>query len=288
MNPEDISDIAKEGTRGFANISQIIKDGLEPYNIIRKTKAESKAELIKNASLLGITIDELKALKKQATKALIEDHNIYEVINKANNNTKISDDKVQLLSNDWLHKFINYASCVSDEEIQQLWANILSGEIKAPGTYSLQTLNILSMLDKKMAASIQKLFLFSGYIEDKIILFYDTSYDYPTKYKLNYEDLLDIETLGIIKLSTGNDKFLVYLISDTNDFTISLGIDKIKILEAKEKLFTGSIILTRIGMQIYKLNKNQKRSPELNLEIKKYLKKINPKLTILECNISTK
>lgn len=288
MNPEDISDIAKEGTRGFANISQIINDSLEPRNIIKKAKAQVKAELILESAKTGYTEKEILADRRKKAIALREYDNLNNVVSLVNNQDELTDEKLKLISNDWLHKFINYASCVSDEEIQQLWANILSGEIKAPGTYSLQTLNILSMLDKKMAVSIQKLFLFSGYIEDKIILFYDTSYDYPTKYKLNYEDLLDIETLGIIKLSTGNNKFLVYLISDTNDFTISLGIDKIKILEAKEKLFTGSIILTRMGMQIYKLNKNQKRSPELNLEIKKSLKKINPKLTILECNISTK
>jgi len=62
------------------------------------------------------------------------------------------------LSEDWLNNFSAYTEKVSDEKIQQLWGNVLAGEIRRPGKYSLATLRLLSVVDKQTAEKIWKQF----------------------------------------------------------------------------------------------------------------------------------
>jgi hypothetical protein len=47
---------------------------------------------------------------------------------------------------DWLSKWRLPAQDVSNEKMQQLWARLLSGELKQPGTYSFHAVELLSRL----------------------------------------------------------------------------------------------------------------------------------------------
>ncbi len=55
---------------------------------------------------------------------------------------------------DWLYQWRDYASTVSEDELQQLWGRVLAGEIKAPGTFSVRLLNFLHNLDRDDARLI--------------------------------------------------------------------------------------------------------------------------------------
>ena len=52
---------------------------------------------------------------------------------------------------DFVSMFFNYAQNVSSEQFQILWAKVLAGEVKHPGSVSLHTLRILRGLDKHTA-----------------------------------------------------------------------------------------------------------------------------------------
>jgi len=56
---------------------------------------------------------------------------------------------------DWFVKWRLGAQEVSNDEIQQIWARILAGEIKQPGTYDLRTLQFMSQMSRKDAEFIQ-------------------------------------------------------------------------------------------------------------------------------------
>lgn len=56
----------------------------------------------------------------------------------------------------WQSRFFRHASAVSDQEVQQLWGKILSGEVRNPGSYSLKTLSILADLSKDDAEAFQR------------------------------------------------------------------------------------------------------------------------------------
>ena len=62
---------------------------------------------------------------------------------------------------DWLGAFNKYAETKSNAEIQQLWAKILSSEIRKPGSTSLRTLDFLSTVSMRDAKRIVSIFTFA-------------------------------------------------------------------------------------------------------------------------------
>jgi hypothetical protein len=56
---------------------------------------------------------------------------------------------------DWIDKFTRFAEDASSERLQDLFARILAGEVRRPGSYSLSTLRVVSELDKSLAEDFQ-------------------------------------------------------------------------------------------------------------------------------------
>jgi hypothetical protein len=58
-------------------------------------------------------------------------------------------------SEDWMNVFEEYAEKASSEELRQTWARVLAGEIRKPASFSLRTLQFLSVLDKTTAEAVE-------------------------------------------------------------------------------------------------------------------------------------
>lgn len=56
------------------------------------------------------------------------------------------------VSADWRRKFVDYASDVSDPDLQIVWARLLAGEFVKPGSFSFRTLRLVSEMDSSIAA----------------------------------------------------------------------------------------------------------------------------------------
>ena len=57
---------------------------------------------------------------------------------------------------DWLNYFGAYAEKASSEKVRDLWARVLAGEVRHPGSFSLTTLRLLAELDQQMASWFQE------------------------------------------------------------------------------------------------------------------------------------
>jgi Protein of unknown function (DUF2806) len=57
-------------------------------------------------------------------------------------------------SKDWLNVFSSYAEKATSARLRQHWAHVLAGEIRSPGTFSLATLQMFSILDPTWANDI--------------------------------------------------------------------------------------------------------------------------------------
>jgi hypothetical protein len=57
-------------------------------------------------------------------------------------------------SKDWLNVFSSYAEKATSARLRQHWAHVLAGEIRSPGTFSLATLQMFSILDATLANDI--------------------------------------------------------------------------------------------------------------------------------------
>ena len=61
------------------------------------------------------------------------------------------------VDHDWTARFFNDVQDVSYEEMQQLWAKILAGEVERPGSTSCKAMNILKGLDRGTATLFRTL-----------------------------------------------------------------------------------------------------------------------------------
>lgn len=61
------------------------------------------------------------------------------------------------VSDDWLRRYAAFAKDVSEADLQRVWARILAGEIKRPGSFSVRTMRFIAEMDKEVAATFQEL-----------------------------------------------------------------------------------------------------------------------------------
>lgn len=72
--------------------------------------------------------------------------NVENIVGQAAQNLIDEELPAEEVSSDWSARFIRESEDISDENMQALWAKILAGEIKRPGSYSVRTLNVLKNL----------------------------------------------------------------------------------------------------------------------------------------------
>lgn len=106
-----------------------------------------------------------------------------------------SEDKVTLTpDDDWMDLFIGYANRANSERLQRHWASVLAGEIKAPGSFSFQTLHIMSMLDTSLAETITRVSEWVGDNESFIPMVKSLEMG------ANYSALVRLANIGMISM----------------------------------------------------------------------------------------
>lgn len=121
-------------------------------SILAKKKAENDAE---------VEILHLQGKEKVAQYVLARNtqkiENVGEILAKAEQHFS-PDEEVsnEPVDKDWMNRFLDIAETISDDEMRDLWARILAGEVKRPTTYSLRTLDVLRNITKTEAELIVK------------------------------------------------------------------------------------------------------------------------------------
>ncbi|EPM4909906.1 DUF2806 domain-containing protein [Klebsiella oxytoca] len=165
-----------------------------------------------------------------------------------------TDNEVDL---EWITRWREYAINFSSEELQSLWARVLAGEVKAPGKFSIRTLEFIKTLTRSEAREIEQLtpFIFNigmiyrGYLGDYIgqgrtihrwlsVDFLERMQEYGLVSSIHEERMemtlpcLDNETYYI----TCNDKAIVYKCTQS-------------------KINTTFLFVTRLGVQLAEISK---------------------------------
>ncbi|MCY1150798.1 MAG: DUF2806 domain-containing protein [Sphaerochaetaceae bacterium] len=226
------------------------------------TIKDAKNEMIIKAELLGLTLEEYKIFKRLITLEKLKHSNNSSVVQMAKKLCDLTAEKLKLVQPDWLLKWIDYSSCVSDETVQQLWAKILSGEVNNPGTFSLQILNTLSMIDYKTAKTLEKLYDYSLiYNNEPYICYPSSDRDLKPKDTLSENDLLNLDSIGIIKLHYAFGSSYI-LFDEFKKYDFYYNDKKISITPKNQNdtqfiIVLGRISLTLIGKELFSLNKQK-------------------------------
>lgn len=114
---------------------------------------------------------------------------------------KVTDEEVsdQPVDPDFIARWRECVQDVSSKEMQQLWARILAGEVKQPGSYCLRTVDLLRNLIKVDAEKIQ--IVASYRIHNVVVDARKPGNSFLAK--VSIEVLLQLDEIGIIQLALG-------------------------------------------------------------------------------------
>jgi hypothetical protein len=136
--------------------------GIGPLGTVLQAKAEARAKKI--ATEVDIHNTELlaRAQLRLDHLAAVRQFNIEKVIALAKDELP---DEVSAASvdDDWIMQFFGHAQDVCDEQMQDLWARILAGEVAKPRSYAKRTLQFLKTFDKDDAVKFSGLCSFVIY-----------------------------------------------------------------------------------------------------------------------------
>ena len=191
-------------------------------------------EIAKLAQRTGIRI-----LKQE----LIKQQNLEQVFSKTedileNEQTKSQENLSESINEDWLSYYIEGASKISDEQVQDLWAKILAGEIITPKTFSKRTLDVLLRLSPEEAKLFEKICGYVIEISNNMILINEGNLnaEYP------YSVIMHLDECGLINSSGTN----------SINMTITPS-DKLAIIHGQDAIIGQSKKQENIRLQIFPL-----------------------------------
>ena len=137
-------------------ISQGIRDKKEAKTLISKELAKAVAE---NAKLDIETVN--RAAVRWLGDEVRKQVNREEVARKTIDYLKDSpvEESTPVVDDDFMDSFSSYAEKANSEKMRDLWARVLKGEIRKPGSYSLATLRFMAELDIETANAVQEIFI---------------------------------------------------------------------------------------------------------------------------------
>ncbi len=174
----------------------------DAYRILLLKKAETQAALESRESELNF---EDRMRQRQLFQETEKQKNLESVARKAAEQVE----STSLVSNepvdkDWITRFFSIIENVSNEEMQNLWAKILAGEIKSPNSFSLRTIEVLRNLSKHEAEIFTKVAKYAIIANQWVIIPATVGGNALNMqdYEIDLSDMLILEDAGIISSSS--------------------------------------------------------------------------------------
>lgn len=267
----NLGDLTKPATVLIEKISDAIGVLYEPRKIRKKAEAEAEAEKIKAIATIELTEIQQRAMTRLINQEAIKQENIENITAQAVNLLPAHADS-EGLDKDWIAHFFSKCELVSDQEMQSLWANLLSSEATAPGTYSKRTIDLIATMDKNDAELFTKLAQFCWVIAEPTPLIWDYESQIYTHHGITFSGLKHLDAIGLISFDSNNG----YLRNGLGKHVDISYFDNRTIAnftqESDNKIILGKVILTQAGKQLFSIcgaEKNQKFYEYSADEIKK-------------------
>ena len=296
---EILSAIVSPATKLIDAISKGIGSVYEPHRIKKLADAEAyriKAigqALSENADLpiqynngeISVDLTEYESLQKRAVCRFARQEtqrqfNLENIADKAYDLLKDQQPQSdEVVSQDWMTRFINNAQDVSDEDVQNLWSKILADEITRPRSISIKTLDVIKNLSKEDASLFEK--ISKHVINGQYLLRVDT---FLNSVDITYNDILKLDDCGLINSSSlihqDRESYVDFSpVAYNNSYVLFAQSDK------KQKIKIPSYVLTNSGQELLALLKISTDNDSFTF-CSKFIKESNKKSNWKMCKIN--
>lgn len=172
------------------------------------------------------------------------------------------------IEEEWFAKFDRVVEGVSSDEMKQLLARILAGEIKREGSFSLRTLRFVSELDRRSIEIFEE--LASLHLGDTALFVIEENWNKGP----NYDKVKLLLDYGLITELAGSSARESIPSKDGN-LQIFFGIDYTLILESENILDAPIILLSQVGRELLPMLSQANEIDTLS-SLAEYLKETYP------------
>lgn len=254
MDHKTLMELVRGGiTLANTSVSTIV-GALITTLFLRKNTNTEEFEKIKAAKFSDV-IDKLLDSGKMTYLEYYKCNNFLNIAKKADEMYQAANEVEEIHNNydfDWFVKFYDYSSCISNEDIQKIWASIFEQEVRNPGTHSISLLHALSMMNWDQATLFRNICRFAWKeIEDfspQLLLFVSTNREAYKSSNITPVGLKQLERLGLVDCDFNSE--FVYLkkkVLRTGNKNITIYGDP----ENGEKIKAGNVNFTKDGQLLY-------------------------------------
>jgi len=196
----NLGELSKPANTLIKKVSSAVGGIFESWQIKRVAKAEAEANLIKAENEIEITDLHRRAMHRFVEEEANRQENMEEITKKSL--PHLSDDSnPNKMEDDWVTNFFDKSRIVSNEDMQNIWSQVLAGEANSPGSFSKRTVNLLSDLDKKDAELFQTLCRFGWFVGEFCPLVFELKDDIYNNLGINFGSLSHLDSLGLIQFN---------------------------------------------------------------------------------------
>ncbi len=202
MEIKDLTGLSKPLEKLVDVVSKGIGTLYKPRSIRNEADAEAyKQEVLATAEAKKILIEgdaKLELLNRVQNRVVHQEMsrqiNIEDIIEKSIPHLEevVSEEEVD---EDWRMRFFQKAQDVSNDNVQEIWAKILAGEVSKPGRIGLRTLEVISNLSKNEAELFQIACSLTSHNDTIFKLKGKTALD---DFGLTYGKLIELKDAGLI------------------------------------------------------------------------------------------
>ena len=252
---------------------------LKPWQAVRVARAEGQASLIKAEADEVAKQLALRTQERQLAQGMREQQNIESTILKTlpNLNESASPENID---QDWLANFFDKTRLVSNEQMQDLWAQVLAGEANAPGYYSRRTIEFLSSMSQQEATWFRQAcsFVWKDLDTQQLYVIVDLSKEsIPSGITVeNFKHLADI---GLFTIASFGSSVTPHYLNK-----LSLRIENIGVrleVKATVALPSGDAQMTNIGRELYEICRPE-TVPDILEYTREYMKTKSAGITVYE------
>lgn len=251
---EKISEAGKNTSEAAKNFCEVISAILQPRGI----KAAINNAHIK---IIDSYIDDPELSKEDKTKIISSYRRKIKEYDRCAKVVEIASDliseeaKSENVEEDWFNFFFDKVRLISDESVQNMWAQILAEEVNKPGTISralVHTLSIMNSAQAKLFCNLAKFCMYEYKNEQKVHPFIFIASNVVTYEQagITSSGLVELENLGLIQCDF-KDEFVFWkrmVFGYGNDIFEVVGDPK-----NDNKINAGNIQFTSNGLALFNI-----------------------------------
>lgn len=165
------------------------------------------------------------------------------------------------VNEDWASRALAYAGETSEDELQKMWGRILAGEVRAPGSYSLRTLEFLKTLSKSDAELFTRVARISiSTFKAAYIPAQSREFGANGKWGIRFSDLLYLEEIGLLQMKEVSSQIPILTVPHSDGHVGSMVMMSYNnrmlmyiIKEDVQEVRMNAMKLTTIGFQLLRL-----------------------------------